>query len=325
MEEYKNICDEVNTGLSNDEAIKKTRLKEKSRRKKKELIFIWSALIIPIINLLIFWVYGTISSFPIAFEHHFADGTLKYDFFNFEYLFTTLKEPGSIFLEAFTNTLKYWCFGFFVLTPISFLMGFFLYKKIWGYKAFRYIFYFPSIISSVIIAAFFKYMVGPTGQLPIIWEKLFGIQDVLFLADSQYAFKTMLFYNFYVGLTGNLLYWLASFARIPYEIVEAGKIDGLTVMGEFFHIAFPITWPFLSTMLMLQFTGILGAGGPALLLTQGAYGTYDLSYYEYTLTVSGSLSSQGLAGAIGLLKGFCVLPFTLLINHLITKIEPVEF
>ncbi|MGN1051945.1 MAG: hypothetical protein ACI4SH_00985, partial [Candidatus Scatosoma sp.] len=106
---------------------------------------------------------------------------------------------------------------------------------------------------------------------------------------------------------------------------EAGRIDGVSVIGEFIHLTFPITWPFLATMLMLKFTGILSSGGAALLLTNGQYGTYDLNFYEYVLTISGSKASQGLSGAIGLLKGFLVLPVTLVVNHFVGKIEQVEF
>lgn len=298
---------------------------EKKKARAKELVCIWSFLVIPIIDLCIFWVYGTIQSFPIAFEHHFNDGSMKYDFYNFEYLFQTISEPGSIFLQSLVNTLKYFSFALFVLTPLSFIMGYFLYKKVAGYKFFRYVFFLPSIVSSVITAAFFWYIFGPGGQIPYLFEKLFGLKDVMFFADSKYAFKTLLFYNFYLGLTSNLIYWLAAFARIPEEIVEAGKIDGLSTMKEFRYIAFPLVLPFFSTMLLLMFTGILGAGGPALLLTGGAYGTYDLPFYLYKYTVSGTISDQGIAGAVGLVQGAVILPFTLIINKLVKKIEPVEY
>ena len=66
-------------------------------------------------------------------------------------------------------------------------------------------------------------------------------------------------------------------------------------------------------------------GGAALLLTGGAYGTYDLGYYEFVLTTSGSSASQGLSGALGLLKSLIMLPITLFINYKVRKIEPVEF
>ena len=187
-------------------------LKIKKAQRTKELLCIWSILIIPLITLCVFWVYGTIQSIPIAFEHRFNDGTIEYDFSNFQYLISTFSEPNSILLQALTNTLIYWSVGFFFLMPACFLMAFFLYKKITGYKFFILVFFFPSIISSVIIASFFKYIFGPGGQIPYIWEKVFGKADVLFLADSNYAFSTMIFYNIYTGLTGFLLYWLAAYS-----------------------------------------------------------------------------------------------------------------
>ena len=295
------------------------------KARTKELLCIWSFLIIPLINLCIFWVYGTIQSFPIAFEHKFTNGKTTYDFSNFRYIIKTLSEPDGVFGQAIVNTLIYWLLGFCVMMPLGLLMAFFLYKKILGFKFFRFIFFFPSIISSVIIAAFFKYIFGPGGQIPYIWEKLFGVKDVLFFANASYAFKTLLFYNFYIGLTSQLLYWLAAYVRIPEEIVEAGKLDGLSVLKEFRYIAFPLTLPFFATMMLLNFTGILDAGGPALLLTGGAYGTYDLPFYLYKYTVSGTLNDQGIAGAVGLLKGLIVLPIALIINKFVGKIESVEY
>ena len=298
---------------------------EQQKQKIKELLCIWSILIIPLISLCVFWVYGTIQSIPIAFEHHFDDGTLKYDFNNFKTIFDSFNEPDNLLAQALGNTLTYWAVGFFFMMPVCFLMAFFLYKKILWYKFFRLVFFFPSIISSVIIAAFFKYIFGPGGQIPYIWETVFGKEGVLFLANSEYAFPTMIFYNIYTGLTGFLLYWLSAYARLPEEIMEAGRIDGLTDMGEFWYIAVPLTLPFYATMALLSVTGILDAGGAALLLTGGAYGTYDVGFYLYKYTVSGSLNDQGLSGAVGLIKGALVLPIALIVNRFVNKIETVEY
>ena len=300
-------------------------LKIKKQQKIKELLCIWSILIIPLINLCIFWVYGTIQSVPIAFEHRFNDGTIKYDFFNFQTIISQFKEPGSLIAEALKNTLIYWSIGFFFIMPTCFLIAFFLYKKIAGFKFFRLVFFFPSIISSVIIAAFFKYIFGPGGQIPYLWEKFFGVKDAMFFADSTYALGTMIFYNVYTGLTGFLLYWLSAYARLPEEIMEAGRIDGLTTLGEFWYIAVPLILPFYATMALLNITGILDAGSATLLLTGGAYGTHDIPYYLYKYTVSGTLNDQGMAGAVGLIKGVLVLPIALGVNKLVDKIETVEY
>lgn len=300
--------------------------KQKKKNRAKELLCIWSILILPLINLCIFWVYGTIKSFPIAFEVYDTYGNVvKYGFDNFQYVFNTFAQPGNLLVESLTNNFKYWFLNVAVLTPISFVFGYFLYKKIWGYKIFRYVFFFPSLLSAVIISIFFKNLVGPQGQVQYLIEQLFGQKGVLLLCDSRFAMKTMLFYFAYCNLTGNLIYWLSAFSRIPDEIIEAAKLDGLNIVQEFFYVVLPITWPFLATMLMLMFTGILTTNGYTLLLTGGSYGTYDLGFYEYILTVSGTKSDQAISGVIGLLKGLIVLPFTLLINFFVNKIEPVRY
>ncbi len=300
--------------------------KQKRSRKVKETLCIWSVLIIPLIDLAIFWVYGTIKSIPIAFEQYdVSTGAKTYGLFNFKYVLDSFSEHGSIFPEAFFNSMKYWLFSFLVLLPLSYLMAYFLYKKIPGYKGFRYIFFFPHIISSVIFAALFKYIVGPNGFMPNVIEFLTHKPDVLLLRDSSTAFKTMLFYNFYMGMTGNMIYNLAAFARIPQEVTESAVLDGVNIWQEIRYMVFPLTFPFFGTMMVLSLTGLFTTNGAALLLTGGGYGTYDLGFYNYVLTTSGSKASQGISGAIGLITGTLTLPIALVVNKLVQKIEPIEY
>ena len=296
----------------------------KRKTRKKELLCIWSVLIIPLINLFIFWVIGTLNSVPIAFEFYPSGGDKTYSFYNFQYIFDAMKEPGSIFMNAFTNTLKYWAVGWFFLMPFSYLISYFLYKRIPGYRFFRYVFYLPSILSAIIVSSVFMYLVAPGGVVAKLAESVLGVKGLMLLETSETAFPTLIFYMCYTGLTGNMLYWLASFARIPQEIVEAGKLDGLGFFGEFWYIAFPITKGFFATFMMLALTGILTAGGPALLLTDGNYGTYDLGFFEYKMTISGTPQSQAIGGAVGLLKGVIMLPIALIVNRLVMKIDTVE-
>ena len=301
---------------------------ERQKQKKiahiKETLAIWSVLIIPLINLVIFWVMGTLESIPIAFEYYPETGGKEYTFWNFTYLWEQMQAPGSIFVNALTNTLKYWAVGWFIIMPFSYFTAYFIHKKMPGYKFFRYVFYIPSLVSSIIISSVFMYMVAPGGLVPNIAEKLFNIEGLMLLETSETAFGTLIFYQLWTGLVGQLIYWIASYSRIPVEVSEAARLDGVSLLGEFWYIAYPITKGFFWTMQMLNFTGILTAGGAALLLTDGNYGTYDLGFFEYKMTISGSKQSEAIAGAVGLLKGVIILPFALGINSLIKKIDVVE-
>lgn len=298
--------------------------KQKRIARIKELLCIWSVLIIPLLNLFLFWVIGTLESIPIAFEYYPQSGGKEYTLWNFKYLWQAMNEPGSIFMNALTNTLKYWAVGWFIIMPFSYITSFFFYKKMPGYKFFRYVFYMPGLISSIIISSVFMYMVAPGGLVPTLAEKVFGIEGLMLLETSDTAFGTLIFYQLWTGLVGQMVYWIASYSRIPQEVSEAAQLDGVSYLGEFWHISYPITKGFFWTMQMLNLTGILMAGGAALLLTDGNYGTYDLGFFEYKMTISGSQQSQAIAGAVGLVKGIVVLPLALVVNHFIKKIETVE-
>lgn len=299
-------------------------LKEKNKKKWMDLIFVWSVLFIPIILTLIFYVYGTAISIPIAFEQYSQTGEISYGFRNFKFIINAF-QTGDILYEALFNTFKYFFFGLLVQTPLQYLVSYFLYKKIRWDGFFRYVFFIPSMVSSVIISSLFIYLIGPDGPVQIFIGKAIGNPNLLLLRNSSTALGTMLFYNLWVGLAGGMVMNLAAFTRIPLEVIEAGVLDGVNFWKEIRYLIFPMTWPFFGTIFMLQCIGIFGAGGPALLLTGGAYGTYDISYYVYELTVSGSKSSQAVSGAIGLLQGGLTLPLALLIRRLVNKIEPVEF
>ena len=84
----------MNTEI-NGVGVTKDYLRENKIRRVKELCCIWSVLIIPLIMLAIFWVYGTIQSIPIAFEHrNELTGEVSYDFYNFRYLFGDFTTTG---------------------------------------------------------------------------------------------------------------------------------------------------------------------------------------------------------------------------------------
>ena len=62
-------------------------------------------------------------------------------------------------------------------------------------------------------------------------------------------------------------------SRVPFEIIEAAKLDGCGPAREILSIIFPLIWPTYSTQFIFALTGILSATGPILLFTNGKYGT----------------------------------------------------
>ena len=255
-------------------------------------LFIVGMLSIAIVHFLVFWLYVNLSSILMAFKNVTIEGT-KWGFGNFKIMFDSFRNPTSELRGAFVNTMIFFAVNLLIKLPLTFICSYFLYKKIKGYKYYRFVFFLPSIISAVVLTSLLKYMVNPGGPLPRIYEMLWGREAPLFLADSDYALGVILFYTIWSGFGVNIILFQGAMSRIPPEIIEAGKIDGVGMTRELFQIVTPLVWPTISTVVVLAFVGIFSSSGEILLFTKGLYDTYTISYWIFELV-------QGIKGTVNL-------------------------
>ena len=122
-------------------------------------------------------------------------------------------------------------------------------------------------------------------------------------------------------------------SRIPPEIMEAAKIDGIGPVRELFSFIFPLIWPTLSTMLIFQLTAIFTASGPILLFQpNGDYDTSTISFWIFKQVYGGGLPTASLSsGQINLISctglWFTLLgvPIILGARKLLEKIPATEY
>lgn len=283
------------------------------------IMFIIIGISIPLMHFFVMYIGINANSIFMSFEDL---NTGKFTFNNFAMVFDELKNPYSELPNAFKNTLIFFFADLIIKTPLCFAVAFFFYKGIWGRSAFQYIFFLPSVISSVVYTACFKYMLAPDGALFIIIERMLG-ESRLLLQDSRYALTTLIVYGIWSGFGIQLILYTAAFKRIPKEVIESGRLDGLGFWTEIFYIIIPLVWPFLSTMLLLSFVGIFSADGGVLLFTKGAYDTYTISYWIFAKTTGGA--NVNVVAALGMLLTLISLPITLIFRWLANRVETYEY
>ena len=93
---------------------------------------------------------------------------------------------------------------------------------------------------------------------------------------------------FWLGFPGDLIIWGGTFARIPPDVLESAKLDGVTWWQEFTKIIVPLVWPTVALKLVLTICGVFGASGQVYLLTGGNYETMTLSAWQYVTLRQGS-------------------------------------
>ena len=285
----------------------------------REKLFIVGMLAIPVLHFLVFWLYVNFNSILMAFQRNGFDGKPYWTLFWFETLWGELLIENSTLHIAFKNTMTYFACNILVILPVSLLLCYFLYKRIRGYKAFRVIFYLPSIISASIMVVLFKYIIAIDGPFGMFLTKVLNTEYPLLLADSRYAMKTIVFYVISFGFGGNIVLLSGAMGHIDESIIEAARIDGVNMFTEITRIVIPLVWPTLSTLILFAFVGLFGASGPILLFTEGEWGTTTISYWIYEKVYFGQ--TYNYPAAIGLVFTVIGAPITLTLRHFMNKNE----
>ena len=273
-----------------------------NKRKKKsvaEVVFIVAMLALPILHFCIFYIYINFDSFFLAFQRPIAPGSDKYYFTlaNFEFVLKEFTGGGIQMWMALRNTLLYFTVAE-LMFPLALIMTYFIYKKVWGYKVFRVLFYLPTIITASATASMFKIIISGTGPLSMLYDAI-GKPMPFFLKDSKYAIWTLIFYTNFFGIGGNLVMLGGTMSKVDVNVLEAGKIDGVTQWQELWKLIIPMIWPTIATILTLSFTGIFTAGGPILLFTKGEYNTMSISYWIFNqVQFNGEINTSAAVGLV---------------------------
>jgi ABC-type sugar transport system permease subunit len=283
----------------------------------KKYVFVYSFLIVQIICFFVFYLAINLNSILLAFKVP----TGEQWYYNFEYFLKVSTTTVPLFSEYLPNTLKFFLTEWLLLL-IGFMFSYYIYKKITGYRFFRVMFFLPSIISSAVLVMLYKKMVGIGGPIVELYKLFCGsTKGIELLANSDTATVMIVIYMLWVGFGGKILILGGAMSRLPEDVIEYGKLEGIKPLREMFTIVLPMIWPTISTLITLIMTGIFTASGPILLFTKGAYHTTTISYYIWTQVYGAPIGRYPVASAIGLFFTAIGLPIVLLVKHVCAKLD----
>lgn len=306
----------------------------KPKRRKKstnELVFICLMLLIPVAHFCLFWVSINVDTVAMSFQKFdYESGKWVFNGFNnYKALWQEFTRPASVLPTALKNSISVFLWNDFVIVPISVLCAFALYKKMPLGGAFKVIFFLPSIISVVVLTLTFSFMFDATlGAIPTFLEKI-GLGRLVpfdgFFGDKRYAWKMILFYGLWSGIGYNIVLVSGAMARIPEEVVEAGKLDGLSSFKELFLVTIPLIGSTLGTLMLLGTTVIFTYFLQPQLLLGGsaeAVGGYTIALYIVSNVKSGGQTQMAMGATVGILCALIGTPIVLVSRKLIDRFLP---
>ena len=302
--------------------------KKLSKRKISEYIFCYGMLLLPLVQFAIFYVWINSNSIIMAFQEFDGYGEnggelFKWSFYNFQRFFREWSNPNSVIMGALVNTFKYFAAGL-CMVPLSFFVAYFLYKKLWGYKFFRVLFFLPSIISAVLFVTTYKMLIDYGGPLDMLLS-LFGVRIPPLLSDDATATGTIIAYTIWTGFGINMILYQSAMSRVPQEVMEAARLDGVPWYRELTQIILPMVWPTLATTLILVITSMFNSTGPILLFMEAGAeldnpATMTISFWIYRQTQKAV--DLNYPAAIGMFFTFISVPVVFIVRFIFNKIDP---
>ena len=291
--------------------------------------FIICMLAVPVAWFIVFYVVVNFNSIILAFRS--LDGVsstgapiYKWGFDNFAKFFEAFALDTDDVQLSLWNTLKYFALNVLCILPLTFFFAYFMYKKIWGHKFFRVLFYMPSILSAVTMTTLYKNILGGYGPVDEFWKWLTGNPIPAFFTSYELGTPIIMIYQVWVGFGVNMILYQGAMGRIPEEVIEAGKLDGISWWRELFQVVTPMVWGTLSTTLILAFTGLFNSSGPILLLTNGAFHTSTINFFIFNQVYP--YSEYAYPAAIGLFFTVVSMPIVFGFRALMNKLDPkVEY
>lgn len=301
-------------------------MKNFSKVKLKKYGFVWTIMAYPMLLFIVFYLVCNFGSLVMAFQKRDFLGNVTgwVGFANFTKFVKDIAET-ELMSTALKNTCLMYGTDLLIVLPLQLLFSYYLFRKIPGHKAIRFIVMLPSIISGFVVCLVFKKFVE--GALPSMMKNLFGLKTFPnLISEVKYTFKTVLFYNVWMSFTNALVMYSNAMNQVSDEILESGKIDGVEGgLQEMFYLVLPMIFPTITTFLITGFSAFLSMSGPlvAFFKFNAPQSSYTLGYFFY-IQVAGS-SSQIMypyLAAGGLIMTIIMAPLTFLLKYVLEKYGP---
>lgn len=204
-----------------------------------------------------------------------------------------------------------WLALYMIAVPAGLFVALFLNQTIWGMRFYKSLFFFPFVISQVVVGLIFTWFYNPIfGVVGIIWE-YFGATPPSILGDERFVTYGIIFAGLWPQVAYCMILYLTGLNNVSADQIEAGRLDGAKGWRMLRYVVLPQLWPATFLAIIVTVIGALRSFDMIAIMTQGGpYGTSNvLSYFMYEEALSEYGFRMGYGSAIAVMLFFIMLFF----------------
>lgn len=151
---------------------------------------------------------------------------------------------------------------------------------------YRVIFFFPNIMSVVVIGILWAFIYNPDLGLVNSGLKAIGLGDWVqpWLGSEKWALPSLVLPSVWAGIGLFMLMLMAGILNVPASLYEVAKIEGASEWQQFWMVTVPLIWPQIkNSILYIVMTTLNGSFIIVQIMTQGGpnNATHVMGSYLY--------------------------------------------
>ncbi len=205
--------------------------------------------------------------------------------------------------DSFYTSLKnnvLWLVLYMLAVPAGLMIAIFLNQTVWGIRAYKSLFFFPFVISQVVVGLIFSWFYAPNfGILYNLIEAVTG-ERIAILADERFVTYGIIAAGLWPQIAYVMILYLTGLNNVAADQVEAARLDGAKGWKMLWYVILPQLRPATFIAVVVTVIGALRSFDLVSIMTHGGpYGSSRvLSYYMYEQALSEYGYRMGYGAAI---------------------------
>ena len=203
------------------------------------------------------------------------------------------------FYTSLTNNVL-WLALYLLAVPAGLFIAIFLNQTVTGIRIYKSLFFFPFVISQVVVGLVFSWFYAPDfGLLYKLIETITGT-GVAILADERFVTYGIIAAGLWPQIAYCMILYLTGLNNVSPEQIEAGRLDGAKGWRMLWHVILPQLRPATFIAVVVTIIGALRSFDLVSIMTDGGpYGASRvLSFYMYEQALSEYGFRMGYGAAI---------------------------
>lgn len=213
--------------------------------------------------------------------------------------YAELLDDDRFYTSLWNNLL--WLVLYMLAVPAGLFVALFLNQTVTGMRVYKSLFFFPFVISQVVVGLIFTWFYNPNfGVIGEFWAFMGWDNPPSILGDERYVTYGIIAAGLWPQIAYCMILYLTGLNNVAEDQIEAGRLDGAKGWKMLRYVVWPQLAPATFIAVVVTVVGALRSFDMIAIMTQGGpYGSSNvLAYYMYESALSEYGFRMGYGSAI---------------------------